>query len=102
MSTETHDTSRLVRSIGPNGELRVIEGTGPQGDPSPAKMIADKLNIPYNDHGDNGTLTTQDAGKIGGHLGGPMVQKMVHLAREEIAKGHVNDLIHRYRQGQGS
>jgi hypothetical protein len=95
VSEKSPNAGGVVHSIGPNGELRVIEGTGPQAEPSPAKMVADKLNIPYNEAGGNGNMTTHDAGKIGGHLGGPMVRKMVNLAREEIARGHVNDLIHR-------
>jgi small acid-soluble spore protein D (minor alpha/beta-type SASP) len=34
----------------------------------------------------NGALTTESAGKIGGRIGGAMVREMVRLAKEQLAK----------------
>ncbi|WAH38526.1 alpha/beta-type small acid-soluble spore protein [Alicyclobacillus dauci] len=93
MSDNREQRDNLVPTIGPNGQLRVVEGMNYAQRKSPAKMVADKLNVPYNEDGDNGNLTTREAGKIGGHIGGPMVRKLVYLAREEMAKQHVNQLI---------
>jgi small acid-soluble spore protein D (minor alpha/beta-type SASP) len=35
---------------------------------------------------DNGNLTAENAGKIGGRIGGVMVREMVRLAKEQLAK----------------
>lgn len=49
---------------------------------------AKELGIQYNNDGDNGHLTSRDAGRIGGYLGGKiggnMVKKMVEYAEEHI------------------
>lgn len=47
--------------------------------------IADELGIPLSD-GYNGKLTSEQAGKIGGPIGGNMVKEMVKLAQEQLAK----------------
>lgn len=36
--------------------------------------------------GDNGDLTTRDAGKIGGQIGGRMVKELVRMAQQQIEK----------------
>jgi small acid-soluble spore protein D (minor alpha/beta-type SASP) len=35
--------------------------------------------------GDNGTLTTESAGRVGGKIGGTMVREMIRLAKEQLA-----------------
>ncbi|WAH43773.1 alpha/beta-type small acid-soluble spore protein [Alicyclobacillus fastidiosus] len=82
-----------VKTIGPDGKLRVVEGMAPAKPESAAKIVADKLHVDYNDDGSNAQMKASDAGRIGGNLGGPMVRKMVHLARQEMANQHVESLI---------
>ncbi|MFM1651363.1 alpha/beta-type small acid-soluble spore protein [Brevibacillus sp. B_LB10_24] len=49
--------------------------------PEQAKYkVADSLNIPLS-HGYNGQLTSHDAGKIGGELGGSMVKELIRSAQ---------------------
>jgi len=36
--------------------------------------------------GYNGKLSTQDAGKVGGRIGGAMVKEMIRLAQEQLAR----------------
>lgn len=47
--------------------------------------VAKELGIPFSD-GYNGKLTSEQAGKIGGPIGGNMVKEMVRLAQEQMAK----------------
>lgn len=47
--------------------------------------IADELNIPLN-KGYNGKLTSEQAGKIGGPIGGNMVKEMIRMAQEQMLK----------------
>ena len=47
--------------------------------------IANELGIPFNKEY-NGNLTSEQAGKIGGPIGGNMVKEMVKLAQEQIAR----------------
>jgi small acid-soluble spore protein D (minor alpha/beta-type SASP) len=47
--------------------------------------VAKRLGIPLKPS-DNGVLTTESAGKIGGRIGGAMVREMVRLAKEQLAK----------------
>ncbi|MFJ7933241.1 small, acid-soluble spore protein, alpha/beta type [Sporosarcina sp. NPDC096371] len=55
-------------------------------DPGNVKYeIADELGIPLT-KGYNGKLTSEQAGKIGGPIGGSMVKEMVRMAQEQIAK----------------
>lgn len=86
----------IIKTIGKDGKLHVVENPHVEEKrPSPAKMVADKLHVEYEDGGDNGNLTTREAGKIGGNLGGPMVRKLVYLARQAMAEQHVERLIQR-------
>ena len=47
--------------------------------------IAEELGIPLSKEY-NGNLTSEQAGKIGGSIGGNMVKEMVRLAQEQMAK----------------
>ncbi|MNH39555.1 Small, acid-soluble spore protein, alpha/beta type [compost metagenome] len=46
--------------------------------------VAKELGIPLQ-AGNNGGLTTESAGHIGGKIGGSMVREMVRLAQEQLA-----------------
>lgn len=90
--------SNTIHTIGPDGQLRVVERTVPIPAPTAAQLVAEKLQVPYDSEGDNGELTTSQAGRIGGNLGGPMVAKLVSMAKQEIANAHVQDLIARQKK----
>lgn len=51
-------------------------------------QVARELGIQFNIEGDNGHLTSRDAGRIGGRLGGKlggnMVKRMVEYAEEQL------------------
>ncbi|XEC93336.1 alpha/beta-type small acid-soluble spore protein [Paenibacillus tarimensis] len=47
--------------------------------------VAKTLGVPLK-AGDNGELTTEQAGKVGGNIGGPMVREMIRLAQETLTK----------------
>lgn len=47
--------------------------------------IAEELDIPLN-KGYNGKLTSEEAGKIGGPIGGNMVKEMIRMAQEQMLK----------------
>ncbi len=49
--------------------------------------IADELGIPLT-KGYNGKITAEEAGKIGGPIGGNMVREMVRLAQEQMMKNN--------------
>lgn len=46
---------------------------------------AKEVGIPLN-KGYNGDLTTRDAGKVGGRLGGSMVRELVRMAQQNLTK----------------
>ncbi|MFD1178636.1 alpha/beta-type small acid-soluble spore protein [Paenibacillus puldeungensis] len=46
--------------------------------------VAEAIGIPLK-HGDNGDLTSEKAGKIGGVIGGSMVREMIRLAKQGLA-----------------
>ncbi|KGE20107.1 alpha/beta-type small acid-soluble spore protein [Paenibacillus wynnii] len=46
--------------------------------------VAKELGVPLQS-GDNGGLTTEEVGHIGGTIGGSMVREMVRLAQEHLA-----------------
>lgn len=48
--------------------------------------IASELGIPLRS-GDNGDLSTRDAGRIGGRIGGPIVKVLIRRAEELLASG---------------
>jgi len=47
--------------------------------------IAREIGIPLK-NGDNGDLTSKEAGKIGGKIGGNMVRDMVKFAEQRLKK----------------
>lgn len=54
--------------------------------PEDAKYeAAQEVGVPLN-KGYNGALTSEQAGKVGGRLGGSMVKELVKMAQENIAK----------------
>jgi hypothetical protein len=46
--------------------------------------VAKELGVPLYP-GNNGQLTTESAGHVGGKIGGSMVRELVRLAKEQIA-----------------
>ena len=54
--------------------------------PSNAKFeAAEEVGVPLQ-KGYNGKLTSEQAGKIGGKLGGSMVKELVRMAKENLTK----------------
>lgn len=49
--------------------------------------VASKQGITLK-QGNNGNLTTESAGKIGGEIGGSMVKEMVRLAQQQLTNKH--------------
>lgn len=47
--------------------------------------VAKELGVPLQ-HGYNGSLTSQQAGKIGGNIGGNMVKEMIKMAQQNLSK----------------
>lgn len=47
--------------------------------------VAKELGVPLQP-GNNGGLTTESVGHVGGKIGGSMVREMVRLAQEQLAK----------------
>lgn len=47
--------------------------------------IADELGISFN-KGYNGKLTSEEAGKIGGPIGGQMVKELIRMAQQQMTK----------------
>jgi small acid-soluble spore protein D (minor alpha/beta-type SASP) len=54
--------------------------------------VARDLGVPLRP-GDNGNLSTEDAGKIGGAIGGQMVRELIRRAQQQLAnqRGEKND-----------
>lgn len=46
--------------------------------------VARSLGVPLR-QGDNGHLKTEEAGRIGGQIGGAMVREMIRMAQEKLA-----------------
>lgn len=49
--------------------------------------VARSLGVPLK-QGDNGSLKTEEAGKVGGQIGGAMVREMIRMAQEKLAAEH--------------
>lgn len=47
--------------------------------------VAKSLGVPLQP-GDNGQLSTESVGHVGGKIGGTMVREMIRLAQEKLAK----------------
>jgi len=55
-------------------------------EPSQVKFeVAKELNIPLK-KGYNGTLTSKQAGEVGGKIGGSMVKEMIRMAQQSLKK----------------
>lgn len=55
-------------------------------DPERAKFeIAEEVGVPLKE-GYNGKLTSEEAGKVGGRLGGNMVKELVKMAQENLSE----------------
>lgn len=48
--------------------------------------VADELGIPLRPGGGNGRLTTEEAGQVGGQIGGAMVREMIRMAQEKLSR----------------
>ena len=48
--------------------------------------VAQSLGVPLKP-GDNGELSTESAGHVGGRIGGAMVREMIRLAQEKLKGG---------------
>ncbi|ETI68240.1 MULTISPECIES: alpha/beta-type small acid-soluble spore protein [Neobacillus] len=56
------------------------------GSPEHAKFeAAEEVGVPLK-KGYNGQLTSEQAGKVGGRLGGSMVRELVKMAQENLSK----------------
>ncbi|WP_338469577.1 alpha/beta-type small acid-soluble spore protein [Niallia sp. XMNu-256] len=54
--------------------------------PDEAKFeAANEVGVPLK-KGYNGKLTSEQAGKVGGRLGGRMVQELIKMAKEDLSK----------------
>jgi len=47
--------------------------------------VAKELGVPLKE-GYNGTLTSKQAGKVGGNIGGSMVKEMIRMAQQNFTK----------------
>jgi hypothetical protein len=47
--------------------------------------VAEELGVPLQ-RGRNGQLTTEEAGQVGGTIGGAMVREMIRLAQEKLSR----------------
>lgn len=48
--------------------------------------VAGELGIRMNRGGSNGDMKTEDAGHVGGRIGGAMIREMIRMAQEKLAK----------------
>ena len=46
--------------------------------------VANEVGVPLKE-GYNGNMTAKQAGKIGGHIGGPMVREMIKMAEKNLS-----------------
>ncbi len=47
--------------------------------------VANEVDIPLK-KGYNGNLTSKQAGKVGGNMGGPMVKDLIKLAQQQLGQ----------------
>lgn len=68
-------------------KVDVMKAKGYRADhPDEAKFeIAEELGIPLS-NSYNGKLTAEEAGKIGGPIGGNMVKEMIRLAQQQLGE----------------
>lgn len=48
--------------------------------------LAKQFDIPYQSQGSNGNLRAEDAGKIGGTMGGLLVKELVRMSMESLSR----------------
>ncbi len=60
----------------------IPEGTKPS---EVSYQVAKGIGVPMKKR-DNGNLTTKDAGKVGGQIGGRMVKELVRIAQEQLVR----------------
>ncbi len=48
--------------------------------------VASEMGIRMNRNGENGNMKTEDAGHVGGKIGGAMIREMIRMAQEKLAK----------------
>ncbi|MFC5701436.1 alpha/beta-type small acid-soluble spore protein [Cohnella faecalis] len=70
-------------------KANVMRGEGYEVDPSrPDDVkyeVARSLGVPLQ-AGDNGRLRTEEAGRVGGKIGGTMVREMIRLAQAQLTE----------------
>ena len=70
-------------------KVRVMKQEGYQVDssrPDDVKYeVAKEIQVPLKE-GYNGTLTSTEAGKVGGQIGGKMVKEMIRMAQQSLGK----------------
>lgn len=70
-----------------NFKNQVMEKEGYHVDPKHPNQVkyevADEVGVPLK-KGYNGNLTSKEAGKVGGNMGGPMVRELVKLAQQAL------------------
>lgn len=49
--------------------------------------VAKDLGVPLRPDGSNGKLTTEEAGLVGGKIGGSMVREMIRMAQRKLTGG---------------
>ncbi|MDF2922070.1 MAG: alpha/beta hydrolase [Paenibacillaceae bacterium] len=60
-------------------------GTDPARPENVKYEVARSLGVPLR-QGDNGHLRTEEAGRVGGQIGGAMVREMIRMAQEKLAQ----------------
>lgn len=67
------------------------ENSREQSESENVASVAASMGIRYTPNGDNGDLTTRQAGKIGGQIGGSMVKRLIQIAEQELARENAEE-----------
>jgi len=70
--------------------MNEVLGTNIQQHENVKMEVAKQLDIPFKKEG-NGSIRAEDAGKIGGVIGGTMVKEMIRLAQQSLADQQDSD-----------
>lgn len=86
MGRRNHNKILVAEARNGLDELKAkVAGTN---NPEDAKLeVAKELGVPLQ-QGYNGQLTSVQAGKVGGKLGGSMVKELVRMAEENLKNNH--------------
>ncbi|GAE25165.1 small acid soluble protein [Halalkalibacter wakoensis JCM 9140] len=77
------ESAKAVKEF--KGQVMAREGFH-SADPDDTKYeVAKELNVPLK-KGDNGQLTSKQAGEVGGKIGGSMVKEMIRMAQQNLTK----------------